>query len=75
VQKERCSSFDSGDGKKFSGGRLALAELAALVEKNGEPKQISSKQDYYQRSVRLRHSSSGLIDLQTIAENLISVFM
>ncbi len=48
LRKERYASFDSGKGKQFSQGKLSLEELRSLAHKNGEPKQISGKQEYYE---------------------------
>jgi xylose isomerase len=45
---ERYASFDGGAGKEFEEGRLSLADLRALAAKNGEPKQISGKQERYE---------------------------
>ncbi|MGJ4802335.1 xylose isomerase [Luteimonas sp. SDU82] len=47
-RKQRYASFDSGAGADFSGGKLGLADLAALAAKNGEPAQISGKQERYE---------------------------
>ena len=47
-RKERYASFDSGAGKDFEDGKLSLADLVALAEKNGEPKQASGKQERYE---------------------------
>jgi xylose isomerase len=47
-RKERYASFDSGAGKDFATGRLGLADLARLAVANGEPKQISGKQERYE---------------------------
>lgn len=41
----RYSSFDSGDGKRFEAGELDLADLRNLAAKNGEPEQLSGKQE------------------------------
>jgi xylose isomerase len=51
LRKERYASFDSGDGKKFSEGKLSLPELATLASKNGEPKQISGRQEYFENLI------------------------
>jgi len=48
LRKERYASFDSGKGKSFSQGKLGLEELRNLALKNGEPEQISGKQEYYE---------------------------
>jgi xylose isomerase len=47
-RKERYASFDTGAGKDFAAGRLGLADLARLAAANGEPKQISAKQERYE---------------------------
>ncbi len=47
-RKERYASFDSGDGKSFEQGKLSLEKLRELAIKNGEPKQISGKQELYE---------------------------
>jgi xylose isomerase len=41
----RYRSFDAGDGKRFEEGKLGLAELRDLAVKNGEPKQVSGRQE------------------------------
>ena len=41
----RYSSFDSGDGKRFEDGDLDLAALRDIAAENGEPRQISGKQE------------------------------
>lgn len=46
LRSERYASFDSGKGKLFEQGRLSLEELRQLALKNGEPDQISGKQEY-----------------------------
>ncbi len=46
--KERYSSFDSGEGKKFEEGKMTLEDLVAYAKKNGEPKQTSGKQELYE---------------------------
>ncbi|KQY52521.1 xylose isomerase [Lysobacter sp. Root494] len=45
---ERYSSFGSGKGKDFADGKLSFADLRELAVKNGEPKQISGKQERYE---------------------------
>lgn len=45
---DRYSSFDSGYGKAFEEGKLTLEDLRELAIKNGEPKQISGKQELYE---------------------------
>ncbi|HZX75939.1 xylose isomerase [Lysobacter sp.] len=45
---ERYASFDNGAGRDFEQGKLGLADLHALALKNGEPRQISGKQEKYE---------------------------
>ena len=49
--KERYASYDSGDGKSFENGKLDLAALRDLAEKNGEPEQLSGKQEVYENEL------------------------
>ena len=51
--KERYASFDSGKGKEFEEGKLTLEDIVAYAKKNGEPKQISGKQELYETIVAL----------------------
>lgn len=51
MRKERYSSFDSGKGKSFEQGKLSLEELRSLAYKNGEPKQISGRQEYFENLI------------------------
>ena len=51
LRKERYASFDAGKGKQFSQGKLSLAELRDLALKNGEPKQISGRQEYFENLI------------------------
>ena len=53
MRKERYSSFDSGDGAKFEKGELGLEELRNLAAKQGEPKQLSGKQELYEAIVNM----------------------
>jgi len=48
LRKERYASFDSGNGRKFEKGKLNLEKLRLLAHRNGEPQQISGKQEYYE---------------------------
>jgi xylose isomerase len=48
LRKTRYASFDKGDGKAFEQGKLSLEDLRKLALKNGEPKQISGKQELYE---------------------------
>ncbi len=48
MRQERYKSFDSGDGAAFEQGKLSLEAMRELAIKNGEPKQISGKQELYE---------------------------
>ena len=48
LRKSRYASFDSGTGADFEKGKLILDDLRNHAEKNGEPKQISGKQELYE---------------------------
>ena len=48
VRKLRYASFDSGKGRQFEQGKLSLEELRKLANKNGEPAQISGRQEYFE---------------------------
>lgn len=45
---DRYASYDSGIGKEFEEGKLTLEDVVAYAKKNGEPKQISGKQELYE---------------------------
>lgn len=45
LREGRYTSFESGDGKRFSNGELGLEELRNLAAKNNEPKVRSGKQE------------------------------
>jgi xylose isomerase len=48
LRKERYASFDSGKGKQFEQGKLTLEALKKLANEQGEPEQISGRQEYYE---------------------------
>ncbi len=48
LRKGRYASFDSGNGRKFSTGKLGLSNLSALAHRKGEPEQISGRQEYFE---------------------------
>ena len=48
LRAERYASFDSGTGADFAAGKLSLEDLAAYAAQNGEPSQISGKQELYE---------------------------
>jgi xylose isomerase len=45
IKQKRYASFTEGDGQKFSDGKLSLADLAKLAEKNEKLPLISGKQE------------------------------
>ncbi len=49
----RYASFDSGKGKDFEEGKLTLEDLVNYAVSNGEPKQISGKQELYEAIVNM----------------------
>jgi xylose isomerase len=51
LRKRRYSSFDSADGAKFEKGGFTLEALRELAIKNGEPKQLSGKQELYEQII------------------------
>lgn len=51
LRKERYASFDSGKGKAFENGELSLTDLKELAQENGEPEQISGRQEYYENLI------------------------
>jgi xylose isomerase len=48
MRKDRYKSFDSGKGAEFEKGKLTLEDLRRLALENGEPDQISGKQELYE---------------------------
>lgn len=50
---ERYASFDSGKGKEFENGKMSLEDLVSYAKANGEPKQISGKQELYEAIVNM----------------------
>jgi xylose isomerase len=51
LRKERYASFDIGKGKQFVNGKLTLEELRKLAHAQGEPKQISGNQEYFENLI------------------------
>lgn len=47
-RRDRYAGFDQGAGKDFVDGKLSLADLRALAEGQGEPRQTSGKQERYE---------------------------
>ena len=53
MRAERYASFDAGEGKAFEDGKLTLEDLRTIALRDGEPKQISGKQELYEMIVNL----------------------
>ncbi|MBK5193598.1 MAG: xylose isomerase [Flavobacteriaceae bacterium] len=51
LRNERYSSFDYGTGAKFEKGELTLEEISKIARANGEPKQISGKQELFEQII------------------------
>jgi xylose isomerase len=51
LRKDRYASFDAGKGKAFAQGKVGLEDLASLAYKNGEPKQLSGRQEYFENLI------------------------
>jgi len=50
-RKERYASFDSGKGAEFENGKLRLEDLRNYALANGEPRQISGKQEWLENII------------------------
>jgi xylose isomerase len=50
-RSERYASFDRGPGQDFEQGKLNMVKLRELAEHNGEPMQISGKQERYENLI------------------------
>ncbi|QJD78623.1 xylose isomerase [Spirosoma rhododendri] len=51
LRAERYASYDSAEGARFEKGELTLEDLRNYAMTNGEPKQISGKQELYEMIV------------------------
>lgn len=51
LRKERYSSFDQGAGLTFEQGKLSLEDLRKHAIENGEPEQISGKQELFEQII------------------------
>jgi xylose isomerase len=51
--KDRYASYDTGEGKAFEEGALSLEDLTAYAKQQGEPAQISGKQELYEAIVNM----------------------
>ena len=50
---DRYASYDSGKGKEFEEGKLTFEDVYAYAKANGEPIQISGKQELYEAIVNM----------------------
>ena len=50
-RKNRYASFDSAEGRKFEQGKMNMEELREYAFKNGEPKQVSGKQEWLENII------------------------
>ncbi len=55
LRQERYASFDSGKGKEFEQGLLTLDDLRQIALSQGEPCQISGKQELLEQIINLYH--------------------
>jgi len=51
LRKDRYASFDTGKGKDFEDGKLALEDLRSYAIEHGEPATISGKQEYLENLI------------------------
>ena len=51
LRKERYASFDNGEGKQFEDGNYSLKDLSKIGFANGEPKQLSGKQELFENII------------------------
>lgn len=50
---DRYASYDAGKGKEFEEGKLSFEDVYAYAKANGEPKQISGKQELYEAIINM----------------------
>ena len=51
IRQARYASFDSGKGKEYEDGKLKLEDLREYAVANGEPKQLSGKQEWLENII------------------------
>ncbi len=51
LREGRYASFDSGGGRRFENGELSLTDLRDLAVADGEPEQISGKQELFENLI------------------------
>lgn len=50
-REQRYASFDEGRGRDFEAGKATLADLCGWAKQNGEPEQISGRQEWLENVV------------------------
>jgi xylose isomerase len=53
LRAARYASFDTGEGRTFEEGRLTLEDLRNIAARDGEPKQVSGKQELYEAIISM----------------------
>jgi xylose isomerase len=53
MMADRYASYDAGKGKEFEEGKLSLEDVYAYAKANGEPKQISGKQELFESLINM----------------------
>jgi xylose isomerase len=53
MRRSRYASFDTGKGREFEEGKLTLEDLRKLAGAKGEPRQLSGKQELFERLLTL----------------------
>ncbi|MDR3193661.1 MAG: xylose isomerase [Tannerella sp.] len=53
MRAARYASFDTGDGKAFENGELTLEDLRNIAARDGEPAQVSGKQELYEAIINM----------------------
>ena len=51
MRKDRYATFNRGQGKQFAQGKLKLTDLYKYTQKNGEPNQISGRQELFENLI------------------------
>jgi len=51
LRQQRYSSYDQGNGARFEKGELSLEELSNIARTQGEPAQLSGKQELYEQLI------------------------
>ena len=51
LRTKRYESFDAGNGAKYENGELSMEMLSEIARANGEPQQISGKQELFEQII------------------------